>query len=385
MATRYIYHFRKVQKLTQQELATQANVSLNVIKRLEKRQGTLSSLNAVMDALNLEFSSSSSTDIKELIQVSNKSYRKLSQETGLSRITIKNIEAGKGTIESLFKLYKHFGVKVQLTAKRKLIDLHKARIERSNRNIRIIPAKVSNTLPIELNQIYHGDCLEVMQHVEKASVDLVCADIPFSCTQNHWDSIINLDKLWEQYRRVIKDNGVILLFAQSPFDKTLAMSAFDLYRYDIIQIRDKSGGYLNASRRPLQGHNNILVFYKKQPTYNPQKSVGEAYKNSSAIHTGTSYNLADNVERINTGERMPTTVIGPFKWEGEVYHPTQKNLACLDWLIKTFSNEGDTILDNTCGSGSTLVSAQSLGRRFVGIEKELEYCEVALSRLQTES
>ena len=376
MGHKIIQHFRKAKKLSQKQLAELSSLSLPTIQNIERGTGSQVSFNKILDALDIEIISKSNTNISELIRDSKVSYRQISKDTGLNIRTIKNIEQGKGNLKGLFDLYKYFKITIQFSRKQKS-QFTQSKLLRSK-------TKIISELEGQLNldQIYHGNCLDVMKHIQNESVDMILADLPFQCTKNYWDSEIDLDLLWKQYRRVIKENGCIALFAQSPFDKKLAMSAHDLFKYEWIVVRPRAGAFLNASRRPLQKHDTVLIFYKKQSTYNPQKSKGLPYKNDFSVHSTTSYSSVENIERINTGDRHPTTILDGFTWGDEThYHPTQKMVSLLEFLIKTYTNEGDLVLDNTCGSGSTLVAAKNTNRHFIGIEKESEYCEISKARL----
>jgi len=237
------------------------------------------------------------------------------------------------------------------------------------------------------NKLFQGDCLEVMKNIEDKSVDMILCDLPYGTTQNKWDSVIDLNLLWEQYERIIKDNGAIVLTAQTPFDKVLGASNLKLLKYEWIWEKSKATGFLNAKKFPLKAHENILVFYKKPHTYNPQKIAGNPYNRGfvKAQNGNGSYSNFDAKERVNeTGDRLPRTVIY-FKTaeaEGKVIHPTQKPVALFEYLIKTYTNEGDLVLDNCAGSGSTGIACLNTKRDFILIEKEPEYCEVIVKRIK---
>lgn len=230
-----------------------------------------------------------------------------------------------------------------------------------------------------LNKIIHGDCLEEMKNIKDKSIDMVLCDLPYGTTRNKWDSIIPLDELWEQYNRIIKDNGAIVLTAQTPFDKVLGCSNLKMLRYEWIWQKTQGTGHLNAKKMPMKNHENILVFYKKLPTYNPQKTVGTPYTQKSGKASGN-YGSQVQVITENSGERYPLTV-QLFK-SNKGLHPTQKPVELFEYLIKTYTNEGDVVLDNCIGSGTTAVAAISTGRNFIGIEQEWEYCEVANQRIE---
>jgi len=225
------------------------------------------------------------------------------------------------------------------------------------------------------NQVIEGDCLEVMKDIPSKSVDMILCDLPYGTTQNHWDSVIPLDQLWAHYERIIKDNGVVALTGQGLFTANLMLSNPKLFKYKITWVKSKPTNFLNAKKQPLRKHEDICIFYKKQPDYNPQMSNGEPYNKGFRKDQLTgSYGDFKTVEVKSNGERYPTDVVY-FKTaesEGEVYHPTQKPVELGRYLIRTFTKEGDIVLDNTCGSGSFLVSAVLEGRKFIGIEKNQE-------------
>lgn len=226
-----------------------------------------------------------------------------------------------------------------------------------------------------LNRIIEGDCLEVMKNIPPQSIDMILCDLPYGTTQNLWDSVIPLDQLWQQYERVIKNNGVIALTAQGTFSAKLMLSNPKIFKYKIVWVKSKPTNFLNAKKQPLRKHEDILIFYKNQPHYNPQMSMGEPYNKGYRKNQLTgSYGDFGVVEVKSNGERYPTDVIY-FKTaesEGTVYHPTQKPVELGRYLIKTFTKPGGIVLDNTCGSGSFLVSAVFEGRKFIGIEKNQE-------------
>lgn len=223
-----------------------------------------------------------------------------------------------------------------------------------------------------LNRIIEGDCLEVMKSIPSQSIDMILCDLPYGTTQNLWDSVIPLDQLWLAYERIIKDNGVVALTAQGSFSARLILSNPSLFKYKIVWVKSKPTNFLNAKKQPLRKHEDILIFYKNQPHYNPQMSVGEPYNKGYRKNQLTgSYGDFGVVEVKSNGERYPTDVIY-FKTaesEGTVYHPTQKPIELGRYLIKTFTKPGDIVLDNTCGSGSFLVAAALENRQFIGIEK----------------
>lgn len=241
---------------------------------------------------------------------------------------------------------------------------------------------------MEINKIHKGDCLDLLPMViENKSVDMIFCDLPYGTTKCSWDSIIDLPKLWSEYERIIKDNGVILLFAQSPFDKILGASNIDLFRYEWIWEKTQATGYLNAKKMPMKAHENILVFYKKLPTYNPQKTTGHKRKVSKEEHKinckeSEVYNKGQKLTTYDSTERYPRSVLtfASDKQKSNL-HPTQKPLALIEYMIKTYTNEGDLVLDNACGSGTTGLAAKNLRRNFIMIEKEGEFYNIAKERV----
>ena len=237
--------------------------------------------------------------------------------------------------------------------------------------------------------LFNADCLEILKTLSDKSIDMVFCDLPYGTTRNSWDSLIDLDKLWNQYNRVVKDNGAIVLTAANPFDKVLAMSNLKNFKYDWIWEKNKATGHLNAKKLPLKAHEYVLIFYKKMPTYNPQFTYGHkpmnAVKPKDKIPHPEKLRNYGHVETHigNPGgstTRYPRSVIkipvinndNQDKW-----HPTQKPIELVEYFIKTYSNEGDVILDNTMGSGSTGVACINTKRKFVGIEMNKEYFDKA--------
>ncbi|WEG18657.1 site-specific DNA-methyltransferase [Alkalihalophilus pseudofirmus] len=241
-----------------------------------------------------------------------------------------------------------------------------------------------------LNKIYNMDCLEGMAMLPNKSVDMILCDLPYGVTnQNKWDQIIPFDKLWEQYNRLIKDNGAIVLTAVKPFSSMLIMSNPKMYRYDIVWSKNKSTGFLNAKKMPLRAHEEILVFYKKLPTYNPQKTTGHKPANSYTKHTSDGTNYGKTKHGISGGgqtDRYPTSV-----WDIKVmnnddphkFHPTQKPIELFEKLIKTYSNEGELILDNCMGAGTTAAACIKTNRKYIGFEIEKEYYSKSLEYIKT--
>ena len=236
-------------------------------------------------------------------------------------------------------------------------------------------------------QLLHGDCLELMQNIPDKSIDMILCDLPYGTTQCKWDSVIDLTLLWNQYSRIIKDNGAIALFSQPPFNAKLINSKIKWFRYEWIWEKPLCTGFLNANRMPLKAHENILIFYKHLPLYNPQKEKGKPYYYLHS-HPLSSENYRQGIGGFitnnPTGERFPKDVIkikSVATNKEKRYHPTQKPVELLEYLIKTYSNENDVILDNCMGSGSTGVACINTNRDFIGIEKDKYYFTVATERV----
>lgn len=248
------------------------------------------------------------------------------------------------------------------------------------------------------NSIFEGDCLKVMAKFPDKSIDMILCDLPYGTTQNDWDSVIPLDALWREYERIIKSNGVIALTSHGVFTAQLIMSNLKLFKYKLTWIKSKATNFLNAKKQPLRKYEDVCIFYRNhdyQPTYNPQMSLGEPYdKGFRKKQLTGSYGEFSTIQVKSEGSRYPSDIIY-FKTaesEGEVYHPTQKPVELGRYLIKTYSNKGDLILDNTSGSGSFLVSAALEERKFVGIEinsetllhrnKKIDFISVTKKRLK---
>lgn len=239
---------------------------------------------------------------------------------------------------------------------------------------------------MDLNKIYLGDCLEIMKDIEDKRVDLILCDLPYGVTsRNEWDEIIPFDKLWEQYKRIIKDNGVIVLTAIQPFASMIVMSNLEMFKYEWIWEKTQGTGFLNSKKQPLRNHEQILVFYKSQPAYNPQMWQSNPYiaKRLDKSYS-TNYGKQKRVDTINTdGKRYPLT-IQKFKYDSEKIHPTQKPLALFEYLIKTYTKEGDLVLDNCIGSGTTAIACLRTNRNFIGTELSEKYYKIANKRLKEE-
>lgn len=245
-----------------------------------------------------------------------------------------------------------------------------------------------------LNNIIEGDCLKVMKDIPNNFVDMLLVDLPYGTTQNKWDIIIPFDDLWKEYNRIIKENGAMVFTCSGMFTSKLMLSNSKCYKYKMVWVKSKSTNFLNAKKQPLRKHEDIVVFYRKQPIFNPQMTKGEPYSKGIRKNQLTgSYGNFNPTLVESSGDRYPTDVIY-FKTaesEGDVFHPTQKPIELGRYLIRTYTNKGDVVLDNTCGSGSFLVSAVLEGRNFIGIEKNedtklfkkenIDYIEISKNRI----
>lgn len=243
---------------------------------------------------------------------------------------------------------------------------------------------------IDLRQ---GNCLEVMKDIPDKSIDMILCDLPYGVLNKtnpsaKWDSVIPFDLLWKQYERIIKDNGAIVLFGQGMFTASLMLSNQKLWRYNLIWKKgNRISGFLNAKRQPLRNHEDILVFFKKQPTYNPQMTIGEKnHIKGGGNHKNTQrcYGKLIDTPTVLTNEKYPISIL-TFDREHPPIHPTQKPVALLEYLIKTYTNENDLVLDNCMGSGSTGVACINTNRNFIGIELDEKYFNIAKERIENES
>lgn len=234
-------------------------------------------------------------------------------------------------------------------------------------------------------QLWLGDCLELMDNIPDKSIDMILADNPYKKTQNHWDSLIPLEPLWNQYRRVVKSNGAIVLFGDEPFTSMLIMNGLDIYKYKWTWKKgNKPTGFLNAKKQPLRITEDIVVFYENQPVYNPQMVKGnKTHSRGKIVGTddGRSMNYGE-YKAVNTEGDMkyPQTLLD-FPREVVKIHPTQKPVALLEYLILTYTNEGMLVLDNATGSGSTLVACKNTNRKGIGMEKDKEIYQTAFERV----
>ena len=238
-------------------------------------------------------------------------------------------------------------------------------------------------------ELIQGDCLEKMKDIPDKSVDMILCDLPYGTTQCKWDTVIPFELLWEQYRRIIKDNAAIVLTASQPFTSALVMSNLRMFRYCYTWIKNKKTGFLNSKKQPLRQTEDVAIFYNNQPTYNPQKTTGHKPVNSFTKHTSDGETLGKTKTGIKGGgqtDRYPTniietSVVNNDNSNGDKFHPTQKPVALFEYLIKTYTNEGDLVLDNCMGSGTTGVACRNLNRNFIGIELDTEYFKIAEKRI----
>ena len=245
-----------------------------------------------------------------------------------------------------------------------------------------------------INKVIQGDCLEVMKDIPDKSIDMILADLPYGTTACKWDTIIPFEPLWKEYKRIIKDNGAIVLTASQPFTSALVMSNIKMFKYEWIWNKDKAGNIMSSGYQPMKVHENILIFCKSKSIFNKQmteakaeniRPSGKEYKNRESIIGIHNWKHSD--KRDNT-KRNPKSLINISSVSGECnninrVHPTQKPVALFEYLIKTYTNEGDLVLDNVAGSGTTGVACKNLGREFIGIELDDKYFEIAKNRIES--
>lgn len=235
-------------------------------------------------------------------------------------------------------------------------------------------------MTIELNKIYQGDCLEVMKQIPDKSVNVILCDMPYGFTTCKWDKIIDIKSIWKIYKRIIKCNGAIILTACQPFTSKLIMSNLKMFKYCWVWDKSKTTGFLNCKKQPLRRTEDIIIFYKNQCVFNPQMVEGEPYTRIRLNNKCEVYDKFQTNTTFNNGQYYPTNVIN-INQSNPIFHPTEKPVMLFKYLILTYSNLGDLILDNCIGSGTTAVAAKELGRNFIGIEINPKYIKIANRRL----
>lgn len=241
---------------------------------------------------------------------------------------------------------------------------------------------------MQLNKIYNECCIIGMQRIPDKSIDMILCDLPYGTTQCKWDTIIPFNELWKQYERVIKEKGAIVLFGSQPFTSALIMSNPKRFRYEWIWEKSKASNFLNAKKQPLKAHENIVVFGLETPIYYPQKTKGMPFnkgirKSNNGTFTEAFGSVKDNITIVNAdGYRLPRSVQYFITAESEgKYHPTQKPIPLMEFLIKTYTIEGETVLDNCMGSGTTAIACINTRRNYIGFEKDSNYHKLSEERV----
>jgi DNA modification methylase len=241
---------------------------------------------------------------------------------------------------------------------------------------------------LKLNTIYNEDCLLGMKRIPDGSVDMILCDLPYGTTRCKWDSVIPFEPLWEQYKRVAKKNAAIVLTASQPFTSALVVSNSQMFKYDWTWRKPKGTGHLNAKKQPLRDKEDVLVFYREQCTYNPQFSEGQAYSGMKRIgkkQQTSSYGTYQSVREDNDGKRYPKQILEFPVVERGTIHPTQKPVALFEYLIRTYTNKCEMVLDNCMGSGTTAIACLNTGRKYIGFEKDKTYFDTAQKRIAEHS
>lgn len=230
--------------------------------------------------------------------------------------------------------------------------------------------------------LMHGDCLELMYEIPDGSVDMILCDLPYGTTACKWDSVIPFEPLWAHYKRVIKRNGAIVLTASQPFTTALISSNLKDFRYCLVWDKTKSGNFALANIQPMKSHEDICLFYAAKPTYNPIKETRGAVRKKGGGSASDNFGIVPSVSENNS--YFPKSIL-TFSTGSRVghYHPTQKPVALMEYLIRTYTNEGDTVLDNCMGSGTTGVACTNTWRKFIGIEKDAKYFDIAKQRIES--
>ena len=242
---------------------------------------------------------------------------------------------------------------------------------------------------MEVNNVYKGDCLELMKDIETGSIDMILCDLPYGVTRNGWDKLICLENLWYEYSRIISNNGVIVLTAQQPFSSMLISTNYKMFKYSTVWVKGCPTGFLNSNYAPLRKHEDVLIFSKASACFVKDKSNAMCYnpqglqvvnKINRRGGSGSNYDKCDN-SNFQKYTNYPTSVISLGASISKKLHPTQKPVPLLEYLIKTYSNEGELVLDNCAGSGSTGVACQNTKRKYILMEKEQKYYDIIIERL----
>jgi site-specific DNA-methyltransferase (adenine-specific) len=248
----------------------------------------------------------------------------------------------------------------------------------------VSPHNLTDRIDTMKNQVILGDCLEVMKDIPDKSIDAIISDLPYGTTACKWDTIIPFEPLWEQYKRIIKDNGAIVLTASQPFTSALVMSNVKMFKYEWIWYKNVNSNFMLAKKQPLRHHESICIFYKNLPTYNPQMVAGKPYSRKRSAdeildtdHFDTKFLRKDSI----SSKRYPKSVLEIARDERQL-HPTQKPVALFEYFIKTYTNEGDLVLDNCAGSFTTAIASENLKRNWICIEQDETYCEIGRKRVE---
>jgi site-specific DNA-methyltransferase (adenine-specific) len=237
-----------------------------------------------------------------------------------------------------------------------------------------------------MNDLMQGDCLELMKKIPSCSVDMVLADPPYGTTSCKWDTVLDLPAMWAELKRIVKPNGAILMTASQPFTSALVMSNVSSFKYSMVWEKTTASGHLNAKKMPMRAHEDILIFYEQLPKYNPQMTQGHQRKTANMVDRGKKlsdcYGAQKGTTSYDSTERYPRSVLKTSTdKQRSKHHPTQKPVALMEYMIKTYTDEGETVLDFTMGSGTTGVACVNTNRNFIGIELDAGYFEIAKGRI----
>lgn len=361
---------RKLRHLSQRKLAESAGVALATVQNLERGQGTLGPLNAVLDVLDHRFSGQADDEavgawIAKRRKAAGYSQANCADRIGLSKPTIVQIEHGRGKVDGLLRAMRILG---------------------------LAPTLVPKGDPLNGIQIFHGDCLEVMSTLTAGSIDAIIADLPYAATRFDWDQPLPLDRLWAEFRRLLKPTGAVVLTASQPFSAELVMSNREWFKYALVWEKSRPTGFLHSKQMVLKSHEDILVFSPgvvvgrhrsgRQMTYNPQDLTPlERPKSRRVGSTQKSFiGQACGYPTTQTHTNYPTSILS-FPSVPRPEHPTQKPVELMRYLVRTFTNAGDVVMDCTMGAGTTGVAAALESRRFIGIEREERFFKVSRKRL----